>query len=159
MKYRADGMGERRVEASALVLLAGAVLAALVIFFKQHAGTGNGKNRGSPGKTISGRKRKARIGARNPYAARFIMPGNNPCETAQRFSAKKYLVNEAPKLPLQGCDRAHCQCKFMEHNDRRESHEDRRNPCASSLTTQLFEATGEPNRRQRQGGRRKSDWA
>lgn len=152
-------MRERRVEATALTLLACAVLAALAIFFKQHANTGNGKNRGNSGKNISDRKRKARYGARNPYAALSIIPGNNPCETAQRVSVKKYLVSEAPKLPLQGCDRAHCQCKFMEHNDRRESHEDRRNPCASALTTQLFETTGEPNRRQRRGGRRKTDWA
>ena len=159
MKYRPDGMGERRVEATALALLAGAVLAALAIFFKQHANTGNGKNRDRPGKTISDRRRKAGIGARNPYAARSIIPGSNPCEAAQRVAGKKYLVNEAPKVPLQGCDPAQCHCKVMEHKDRRESNEDRRNPCASVLTTQLFESTGEPNRRQRRGGRRKTDWA
>jgi hypothetical protein len=154
-------MGERRVEATALTLLAGAVLAALAVFFKLHADTGNGKNRGrsGSGKSISDLSRNARINSRNPYAALSIMPGNNPCEAAQRVSGKKYLVNEAPKLPLSGCDPAHCQCEFTQHNDRRELHEDRRNPCASALTTQLFEATGEANRRKRRGGRRKTDWA
>lgn len=153
------GTGERRLEATALTVLAGAVFAASAVFLKLRANKVSGKNRGRSGKSISDSKRDRKINSRNVYAALCIEPGNNSCEAAQRVAGEKYLVNEAPKLPLPGCDPAQCECRFKDHDDRRESHEDRMNPYGSALTTQLFEASGESNRRIRRRGRRKTDWA
>jgi hypothetical protein len=149
------------VEATALTVLAGVVFAASAVFLRQRANKGSGKNRGCSGKPVAESKRNVngRINSRNVYAALSIEPGYNPCEAAQHIVGERYLVNEAPKLPLPGCNPAHCNCSFTEHDDRRESHEDRRNPYGSALTTQLFEAKGESNRRIRRRGRRKTDWA
>ena len=49
------------------------------------------------------------------------------CAAAKMLAEERYLSSEAPKLPLEGCDSASCECRFVHHKDRR-SGEDRRNP-------------------------------
>ena len=147
------------MEATALALIGGVLLAALAIFFKQHRDIGNGKNRGDSDNSNTDTNQTRKIPPAKPYSALSITPGVNACEAAQRVSGRRYLLREAPKLPLAGCDPTVCKCRFSHHDDRRGSHEDRRHPSAADLTTQLYEATGESNRRKRKIGRRKTDWA
>jgi hypothetical protein len=58
-------------------------------------------------------------------------------------------------LPLQGCDRSRCDCRYRHHEDRRDGDHERRLP-GSSLRTQLFADTAKKDRR-RQRGRRATD--
>ena len=49
-----------------------------------------------------------------------------PCEAARALRRQTFLVDEAPALPLEKCDRV-CNCKFKSHPDRRVG-SDRRYP-------------------------------
>ena len=47
------------------------------------------------------------------------------CEAVQEFAEKRFLISDAPVLPLDACDRfAQCQCRYKKWVDRRQ--EDRR---------------------------------
>ncbi len=50
-----------------------------------------------------------------------------PCKAAQDIGDKRFLSHEAPDLPLEGCDRDKCACRYVHHSDRR-THEERRLP-------------------------------
>ncbi|MDX1914768.1 MAG: hypothetical protein SFU55_04220 [Methylophilus sp.] len=49
-----------------------------------------------------------------------IDAGNHACQFAMSYQNKPILVDQAPVLPLQGCDVARCQCQFLRFDDRRE---------------------------------------
>jgi hypothetical protein len=51
--------------------------------------------------------------------------GNNPCNRALKFESSPILISNAPKLPLQGCMSEKCECRLLQHDDRR-SGKDRR---------------------------------
>lgn len=53
------------------------------------------------------------------YRCVMINTGLNACSAAQAMAMKPILMNEAPILPLKGCNMAKCDCKFTRHNDRR----------------------------------------
>lgn len=55
----------------------------------------------------------------DPYHAVSILPGKGACPAAFRFSGKRFLSVQAPRLPLPTCDHAHCECRFKHHHDRR----------------------------------------
>jgi hypothetical protein len=49
-----------------------------------------------------------------------IAMGSNPCEVAQTGAGKRYLSDEAPLLPLDGCgDPSGCECRYKHFVDRR----------------------------------------
>jgi hypothetical protein len=50
-----------------------------------------------------------------------------PCDAAKALEDKRFLSHEAPELPLAGCDRDKCGCRYIHHSDRR-SNEERRLP-------------------------------
>ncbi len=56
-----------------------------------------------------------------------IQPGLDACSAVWLLVGDRYLRNEAPKLPVAACDKARCECRFNEHEDRREPGE-RRDP-------------------------------
>ena len=60
------------------------------------------------------------------YEAVSISISVAPCNAARAMRGQTFLVDEAPTLPLEKCDRA-CNCKFKSHSDRRVS-SDRRYP-------------------------------
>lgn len=61
-----------------------------------------------------------------PYPAVNIQPCNNACQAAVQTSQMIFLSMQAPKLPLNACDRiADCECTFRHFADRRQ-HGDRR---------------------------------
>lgn len=49
----------------------------------------------------------------------IIKTGTRACQSAQHLALKPILMNEAPVLPLAGCDAVRCDCKFTKHDDRR----------------------------------------
>jgi hypothetical protein len=50
-----------------------------------------------------------------------IRTSSTACAASQACQARRYLSSEAPRLPLAGCDAAHCDCKYVHFPDRRGS--------------------------------------
>lgn len=87
------------------------------------------------------------------FHAVSIRPGGNACDAARDLRGRRFLSPEAPALPLAGCDRPDCGCRFTHHGDRR-SDEDRRSPYPSKI----WQDTGAVQAEQRESAdRRKSD--
>jgi hypothetical protein len=85
-----------------------------------------------------------------PFQGISIYRGLICCDLARRFSEHRFLVRDAPALPLNGCSMAKsCQCKYIKHKDRR-SESRRLNDFG--LAARLFDG-----RERRKRGRRSSD--
>ena len=70
-------------------------------------------------------------GPRKDYLAVEIAPGPNCCKAAKEAASQRLLLEHAPRLPLDDCDRlAECKCTYVNFPDRR-CGEDRRNPYGS----------------------------
>ena len=41
------------------------------------------------------------------------------CTAAKMLAGQRFLAEDAPKLPLPGCDASQCQCHFTHYTDRR----------------------------------------
>jgi hypothetical protein len=41
------------------------------------------------------------------------------CDAVKELHGKRFLSAEAPKLPITGCDKTHCKCDYIHHDDRR----------------------------------------
>jgi hypothetical protein len=90
----------------------------------------------------------------NKYQAVAIQYSENACDAAKVMTGRRYLINEAPRLPLADCDFGDCRCKFAYHDDRR-STSDRRSPFSNKAVT---DGTGTYARERRaRKGRRKGD--
>jgi hypothetical protein len=76
------------------------------------------------------------------------------CPAAQALQDQHYTFDEAPELPVPGCDSAHCTCQFKGLRDRRSrvrrTHEDRRNEVRFDKD--------HPERRSPDGRRRSDKW-
>lgn len=60
------------------------------------------------------------------YPAVKVKPCTNACQAAVQTSQLTFLTNQAPRLPLNACDRiGECDCQFRHYADRRQQ-EDRR---------------------------------
>lgn len=86
----------------------------------------------------------ARVAARTPerFAAVEIRRRSGACEAAHALDGQRFLANQSPALPLVGCTKTRCDCRFVKLTDRRA--DDRRWGLAG-LGTALF---AEPDRRQ-----------
>ena len=128
------------------------------VIFNKHNNSGSNRGRNPGGSTTKAAKKKKPVPVHNPYKAVSLVAGDSACESVKAARDRRYLVGEAPRLPLPGCDPALCTCKYQHMDDRREFQDDRRHP--SALMADLYSTTtGEPNRRARKRGRRESDWA
>jgi hypothetical protein len=122
-----------------------AVLAAVtyLVLFRRHnrfratgrasarAGTGHGTPVAGPASGTS-MKSQAQPAASAPAGrmcthAVSIERDLLPCDAAKALADKRFLSHEAPDLPLAGCDRDKCTCRYIHHSDRR-SNEERRLP-------------------------------
>lgn len=57
---------------------------------------------------------------KNPFAAVSIRPCvESPCAAVLSSHHVRYLAVRAPPLPLPGCDRKQCGCRYVRHADRR----------------------------------------
>lgn len=102
---------------------------------------------------FSGRKEPpAATGPLRPFQAISIYRGLICCELARKFSEHRFLVRDAPALPLAGCNMGQrCQCKYVKHRDRRA---EPRRLLDFGVATRLFDGR---ERRTRRGGRRTDD--
>ncbi len=85
--------------------------------------------------------RSERVRPGNPFAAVSIRPcAESPCAAVLQTQHRRYLAVRAPSLPVAGCDRRKCGCRYVRHSDRR-SPGDRRDPFARfrGLTPQQHE--------------------
>ena len=55
------------------------------------------------------------------YSAVSIKPGRDACDAARALSERHFSPQEAPRLPLEGCDRRHCDCTYDRDSERREA--------------------------------------
>ena len=92
----------------------------------------------------------------DPYRAVSIAFGAEACEAVQSIGSKRFLVGETPRVPLPACTASTCSCKYKHHDDRRDSDAERRHPAA--MTTQMYGTDGKAERREKEVGRRESDW-
>jgi len=84
-----------------------------------------------------------------------VKRGRDACEQVLALGDRRFLPAQLGSLPLAGCTSTNCQCKFEHHPDRRDSDGDNRAPTA--LRSELYAASGKPERRTRRG-RRKGDF-
>lgn len=84
----------------------------------------------------------------NPYHAVSIRYRMNACEAAKQLTDKRFLSNEAPKLPLPECTASTCHCHYEHYEDRRDG-EERRTPFEG-------EHSAAPERRAASADRRRS---
>lgn len=91
-------------------------------------------------------------GPLRPFQAISIYRGLTCCDLARKFSEHRFLVRDAPPLPLGGCTmRQRCQCKYIKHRDRRS---EPRRLIDFGLAARLFDGR---ERRSRSSGRRAGD--
>ena len=93
--------------------------------------------------------------ARSPYQSVSIVCDYSACDTARKMARQRFLVAEAPLLPLGDCDASACSCKYAHHQDRRSGQGDRR--AALDLHTQVS-GKGVVRDRRHAHARRRSDW-
>ena len=54
------------------------------------------------------------------HRAVTVKPCAGCCQAAMRIRGRRYLANQAPKLPLDGCTSGACSCSYVHYEDRRE---------------------------------------
>ncbi len=70
----------------------------------------------------------------NPYHAVSIHYHMNACDAAKQLTDKRFLSDEAPKLPLPECTASTCHCHYEHYEDRRDG-EERRVPFKGEHST------------------------
>jgi hypothetical protein len=75
------------------------------------------------------------------------------CQAARDIIGKRYLTDEAPRLPLSDCDAAVCRCKYKRFDERREDL--RRSSDIGFDPTIHWQ--GDENRSKKSSGRRSDD--
>ncbi|MEO0997873.1 MAG: hypothetical protein AAFX58_10170 [Pseudomonadota bacterium] len=55
------------------------------------------------------------------FAAVSVRPSaTGACRAAKLVTGQRFLTDQAPMLPLAGCDRASCDCRYVHYSDRRQ---------------------------------------
>jgi len=80
--------------------------------------------------------------------------GQAGCEAAQALLGQQYTFDEAPQLPLQGCDSAMCSCQYKGLKDHRSEH---RRKSGERRVEVRFDNKN-PDRRSRKDRRRGANW-
>ncbi len=109
----------------------------------------------APKKPGANRPASGASSVRSDYRAVSVECGPEACEQALALSGRRFLIGRFEQLPLPECTSSGCSCKFVHHRDRRDSDGDQRAPTA--LRSDLYIASGKPERRSRRG-RRKDDF-
>ncbi|MBM4197361.1 MAG: hypothetical protein FJ197_09760 [Gammaproteobacteria bacterium] len=63
--------------------------------------------------------RKEAVRPSNPFAAVSVRPCDDPCNAVLQMNHVRYLAVRAPRLPVAGCDKQQCDCRYQRHADRR----------------------------------------
>ena len=91
-----------------------------------------------------------------PFQSVSIMTAKVCCDGATNLNGRKFLIQEAPKLPLGQCTSYNCKCGYIRHTDRRDDDGDRR--ALYGLRAELHSLQTDQERRTRTG-RRSMDFA
>jgi len=91
-----------------------------------------------------------------PFQSVSIMTAKICCDGATNLSGQKFLIKQAPKLPLSQCTSCACKCGYIRHTDRRDDDGDRR--ALYGLRAELHALQNDHERRTRTG-RRSIDFA
>ena len=93
----------------------------------------------------------------SPYRATSITHGSDACNAVKSLDEHRFLLDDAPLVPLPDCDSLKCNCKYIRHKDRRDEEAERR--AISGLSGDLYSNAGNQERRGevRKFGRRESD--
>lgn len=75
------------------------------------------------------------------------------CDAVRAIRGQRYLMTNAPSIPVAGCDAEKCKCRYTRFTDRRQ--EERRGEDAGVATT-VYSATAE-DKRSKTRGRRSTD--
>jgi hypothetical protein len=82
------------------------------------AGPGNAAPAESgPGSTTA---LKAKPRSASPFHGVTLKPCLEPCEAVQAIVGQRFLSQQAPALPLAGCDQKRCDCTYKHFGDRRQ---------------------------------------
>ena len=57
---------------------------------------------------------------RGEYDSVSVHPGPGACDSVRDLVGERFLVDEAPRFPLPGCDVDNCQCSYRQEGDRRQ---------------------------------------
>lgn len=57
--------------------------------------------------------------SKSRYRAVSVAAPGKACGAAKALAGRRFLVGEAPLLPVAGCDAASCDCRYRQHADRR----------------------------------------
>ena len=103
-------------------------------------------------------EKKANSVQLRPYRGTSIVFKDCACDAVKAIGNRRFLHAEGdtPLLPLAACDASTCKCTYIHHDDRRDDDDDRRHIAA--LRTELYEDSGNTNRRLEKRGRRESDF-
>jgi hypothetical protein len=55
----------------------------------------------------------------SPYPAVSVTAGHPSCQAAKQLDTLRFLVGQAPGIPLPGCDVHPCECRYSHYSDRR----------------------------------------
>jgi hypothetical protein len=103
------------------------------------------------------KKHTGRVGHAHEYHPYESVSCEGSCEALRYMKGRRFLVRDAPKLPVHGCNSTKCHCRYVRHHDRRTGG-DRRG--VHGLRTELFRHTDDNDRRgDARYGRRSSDFA
>ena len=137
------------------------VLILLAIYLVVAWRRSSSKSQGQSGRVGSAAQKagKTAVAPRNPWRATSIAHDARACDAVKAIGRRRFLDTEKqlPKLPLPDCNAERCNCKYVHHEDRRDESEDRRSP--NALHAELYDRSGQVNRRERKRGRRKTDWS
>ena len=53
------------------------------------------------------------------FAAVEIRRRSGACEAARALEGQRFLANQSPAIPLAGCTKKRCDCRFVKMSDRR----------------------------------------
>ena len=84
-----------------------------------------------------------------PYRAASVACEGQACTAARKLRGEKFLLREAPHLPLPACDKGACNCRYAYHDDRRDTLDERRD---------LQTSAPDADERRLSSGRRRTDW-
>ncbi len=82
--------------------------------------------------------------------------GQPGCEASRELLGKQFTFDEAPQLPLEGCNSANCTCQFKGLKDRRSMARRQQDDRRAALR---FDKDRPPDRRSRKDRRRGNVWS
>ena len=107
----------------------------------------------TPWSRVSLKTTQRRHIASDPYRAISLACDSETCEEMAFIGGRRFLIDDAPDIPLQQCAAGTCGCRYIHHEDRRSSTDRRLAPRRATM-----EQAGSTERRGPRG-RRKSDWS